>query len=66
MHKVVIVGGGFAGVKAALELANVKGFSVELISNKANFEYLAALYRTATGRSPKEVALPISHIVKRG
>lgn len=64
MHKVVIVGGGFAGVKAALELVNIEGFTITLISNKSNFEYHAALYRTATGRSPKEVALPINHLLR--
>lgn len=63
MKKVVIVGGGFAGVKCALELANAKDYKVTIISNKMNFEYHAALYRTATGRSPKEVALPINHLV---
>lgn len=57
--KVVIVGGGFAGVKAALELAYKKGIEVTLISDQTYFEYHAALYRSATGRSPLEVAIPL-------
>ncbi len=57
--KVVIAGGGFGGVKAALSLANNPSFDVKLISNQSFFEYHAALYRSATGRSPLEVALPL-------
>lgn len=61
-QKVVIVGGGFGGVKAALELVNKPGFDVELISNTTNFEYHGALYRTATGNSPMEVVIPLRDI----
>lgn len=57
--KVVIVGGGFGGVRAALKLANRKGIDVKLISPQSYFEYHAALYRSATGRSPLEVAIPL-------
>jgi len=63
--KVVIVGGGFAGVKAALELANKPGFEVRLISTHMNFEYHGALYRSATGHSPMEVVIPLKTIFKR-
>lgn len=58
--KVVIVGGGFGGVRAALNLANKPGFSVKLVADKTYFEYHAALYRSATGRSPLEVAIPLA------
>ncbi len=57
--KVVIVGGGFGGVRSALGLANKKGVEVKLISSQNIFEYHAALYRSATGRSPLEVAIPL-------
>ena len=57
--RVVIVGGGFAGVRTAIGLTNKQGFEVKLISSKAYFEYHAALYRSATGRSPLEVAIPL-------
>ncbi len=63
--RVVIVGGGFGGVKAALELANKPGFEVTLISNSTNFEYHGALYRTATGNSPMEVVVPLREIFAR-
>lgn len=64
-QKVIIVGGGFGGVKTALELANKKGFEVLLLSCGGNFEYHGALYRSATGRSPMEVVVPIKDILKR-
>jgi NADH dehydrogenase len=57
--RVVIVGGGFGGVKAALSLANKKNIDVKLISDQNYFEYHAALYRSATGRSPLEVTIPL-------
>lgn len=60
--RVVIAGGGFAGVKAALELMNKPGVQVTLITQGNNFEYHGALYRTATGRSPLEVTIPLREI----
>lgn len=59
---VVVVGGGFAGIKAARELAGDRRFQVTLISAREDFEYHAALYRSATGRSPLEVAVPLKRI----
>lgn len=58
--KIVIVGGGFGGIRAALDLAGYEPFKVTLISDISYFEYHAALYRSATGRSPLEVAVPLS------
>lgn len=59
--KLIIVGGGFAGVRLALTLANKSGFEIKLISSQSYFEYHAALYRSATGRSPLEVAIPLKN-----
>lgn len=62
--KVVIVGGGFAGVKTALELSNNNNFDVTLITARSRFEYHGAMYRSATGKSPLEVVVPMSEIFK--
>lgn len=60
--KVVVVGGGFGGVKTALGLKNKPGFSVQLISDNTHFEYHGALYRSAVGYSPMEVVIPLKEI----
>lgn len=64
-QKVIIVGGGFGGVKAALELANDDNFEVTLITPYTRFEYHGAMYRSATGRSPLEVVVPMSEIFSK-
>lgn len=61
MHT-VIVGGGFAGVKTALELAKRKTGKITLISDKPYFLYHAALYATATGSSPRETVIQLADI----
>lgn len=63
--KIVVVGGGFGGVKTALELSNKPNIHVTLISQTENFEYHGALYRSASGRSPLEVVIPLRDIFKR-
>jgi len=59
---IVVVGGGFGGVKTALNLANKPGFEVTLISDNTHFEYHGALYRSAVGHSPMEVVIPLKEI----
>lgn len=62
--RIVIVGGGFAGVACALELGKrrLSGVKIQLISDKPHFEYHAALYRVVTGRTPLEVCVPLREI----
>ncbi|MEO7904979.1 MAG: FAD-dependent oxidoreductase, partial [Candidatus Saccharimonadales bacterium] len=57
-----IVGGGFGGVKAALELAKNTDNSVTLITDKPDFQYYPALYGAATGRSHLESWVPLKEI----
>lgn len=47
--KILIVGGGFAGVKAALELGKNKDLDVTLLSDHSHFRYYPGLFHTATG-----------------
>ena len=58
----VVVGGGFAGVKAALELAKKKLGRVTLISDETFFLHHATLYATATGRATAESVVTLAHI----
>lgn len=62
--RIVVVGGGFAGVRAALDLAaaSLKAVKIILVADKPHFEYSPALYRVVTGRSPLEVCVPLQDI----
>ena len=57
--KVVIVGGGFAGVKAALELSKRHIGKITLISDEPYFLHHATLYATATGKNEAESVIPL-------
>ena len=60
--KVTIVGGGFAGVKAALELAKDPGCQVTVITDRPDFQYYPSLYSSATGHSHLESWGPLGEI----
>ncbi|MCA9342323.1 FAD-dependent oxidoreductase, partial [Candidatus Saccharibacteria bacterium] len=60
--RITIVGGGFAGVKTALELAKDSSFEILLITNKSDFQYYPSLYSTATGKSHLESWVPLGEI----
>lgn len=59
---ITIVGGGFGGVKTALELAKHKRNHITLISKQENFQYYPSLYRTATGYSYTESWIPLKSL----
>jgi len=59
---VVVVGGGFAGVKAALELSKRKVGKITLISDETYFLHHATLYATATGKNVSESVIPLKSI----
>jgi NADH dehydrogenase len=62
--KILIVGGGFGGVKAAQLLGHDKRFQVKLIDPKSFMEYHAATYRMTTGGSATEVCIPYTDLLK--
>jgi NADH dehydrogenase len=61
-EKVLIVGGGFGGLKAALELCKDDRFSVTLLTDHNDFRYYPTLYHTATGGKRASSTVPFENI----
>lgn len=62
---ILIVGGGFGGIKAALELARrSKRHNITLVSDSDNFQYYPALFSTATGHDYRQSWVPLAEIFK--
>ena len=63
--KILIIGGGFAGLQTAVELQkkHLHNATITLISPKDYFEYYPGFYRMLTGVSPVEIAIPFSRIL---
>lgn len=59
---ILVVGGGFGGIKAALELADDERLAVTLISDHDDFRYYPTLYRTATGGRYANSRIPFNEI----
>lgn len=59
---ILVAGGGFGGVKAALELAKDKHNHITLITDKPDFQYYPALFSTATGHRHLESWVPLGVI----
>lgn len=62
-HKVVIVGGGFGGLKTALELCRTPEIEVTIVTEKDHFIYYPAIYATATGGSRLQSIVPLSDVI---
>jgi NADH dehydrogenase len=63
--RVVIIGGGFGGLRAAKLLGN-KAVEVTLIDRKNHHTFQPLLYQVATAiLSPGEIAVPIRHVLRR-
>lgn len=60
--RVMIVGGGFGGVRTALKLAKNPRNQITLISDREEFQYYPALYSSATGHSRLESWAPLGEI----
>ena len=61
-QKVLIVGGGFGGVKAALDLSEDPKFKVTLLSDDTELRYYPTLYHTATGGKRANSSIPYGRI----
>jgi NADH dehydrogenase len=63
-EKIVIIGGGFGGVKAALELSESDKFDITLISDRPDLRYYPTLYHTTTGGSKANSSIPLTRLFK--
>lgn len=61
--RVLVVGGGFGGLKTALELSKNRDFAVTVLSDQTTFRYYPALYHTATGGLYAQSNIPLTDIV---
>lgn len=61
-HRALIIGGGFGGIKTALELSRDDRFDITLVSDEDNFRYYPSLYRTATGGTKRVSSIPLDEI----
>src|SRR5271165_377002 len=65
MHRVVIIGGGFAGLNAAQSLKHADA-EVTLIDRRNFHLFQPLLYQVATGAlSPGEIASPLRYVLNR-
>jgi NADH dehydrogenase len=65
-HRVVIVGGGFAGLYAARELGKDAAVEVTLVDRRNYHLFQPLLYQVATGAlSPGDIAQPLRAILRR-
>lgn len=63
-QRIVVVGGGFGGVKTALELSKDSDkFEITLVSDRPDFWYYPTLYHTATGGTRLQSSIPIAHLL---
>lgn len=61
-HRIVIVGGGFGGIKAALELVDDRRFDITIISDHDDFRVYPTLFQVSTGGSHKIASIPLSEV----
>src|SRR6186713_3357088 len=65
-HHVVIVGGGFAGLYAAKNLARNRSVAVTLVDRRNHHLFQPLLYQVATGAlSPGEIAHPLRSVFRK-
>ena len=62
---VLVIGGGFAGITASIELAN-SGINTILVDTKEFFEYTPAILRKLVqGTTLDDISIPFSHIAAK-
>ncbi len=63
-QNIVVVGGGFGGIKTAEMLSKNENFKVTLISERDDFWYFPRMYHTATGAPSQLSSIPLEGLFK--
>jgi NADH dehydrogenase len=63
-HHVLVVGGGFGGLKAAQELSHNSNVDVTLLSDRSDFRYYPTMYHTATGGLKRQSSIPLKQFLR--
>lgn len=63
--KVLILGGGFAGIKTARELHKNPNINITLVSNEDTFRYGATIWRAAMGHLKEDSYVPIGELLPK-
>ncbi|MEI6478130.1 MAG: NAD(P)/FAD-dependent oxidoreductase [bacterium] len=63
---VLIIGGGFAGLRTALDLTRRArpNLHITLVSDRPDFQYPPTLYRVVTGRDKRSSSVPLKELLK--
>ncbi len=65
-HRVIVIGGGFGGLRAVKALARHRGVEITLIDRHNYHLFQPLTYQVATGGlSPGDIAMPLRHIFRR-
>ncbi|TNF50840.1 MAG: NAD(P)/FAD-dependent oxidoreductase, partial [Gammaproteobacteria bacterium] len=66
MHRVTVVGSGFAALTAARALAKADGVQITLVSPRPEFQYLPGTIWIPSGlRRPEDLRLPLDGFFRR-
>lgn len=63
-QKVLIIGGGFCGIKAALDLSKSALFDITFISDNPDFRFAPRVYRATTGTKHTVSSIPLDTIFR--
>ncbi|MEO5646020.1 MAG: FAD-dependent oxidoreductase [Candidatus Paceibacterota bacterium] len=63
--KVVVIGGGFAGIEVARLLSKDTQAHVTLVSSNPSFQYYPNLYRLVVGATVNQVSIPLTNILSK-
>lgn len=63
-HRIVIVGGGFGGIKAALELSKDSRFDIVLVNDHANFRFYPTIFHVSVGGAKRLASIPLTEVLK--